>query len=243
MVCIEADGKRDSAICLGYARECDYAVQVSLRDGADAAHRHPELGEADGLSRFEEGVGLLVAKESGLHLHIGAVVVREGLAPLQAVLVHAPGPNLLAGKVGVVCVVDDSRVRMGVVNSHERLAAAVDKARNPTRSLIGDKAKVFSGGVDRPGVDVLEAVAGRKLHRVFNSGIIPDLDSGIAPPIEAVAEVAAVGQGDTLFEDGASGAQHDLDRPFHAVDAISIADRDRGAAVGRRGVSPINRGE
>ena len=83
-----------------------------------------------------------------------------------------------------------SRVRVGVINSHERLAAAVNKARNPTGGLIGDEAQVFSGGVDGPGVDVFESVASRELHGIFNSGVVPDLDASIAPPIKAVAEIA-----------------------------------------------------
>ena len=55
----------------------------------------------------EEAVGLLVAEEAGLHLHVGALVVGERLAPVEAVGVAAPGPDLLRGRVLGRRVVDD----------------------------------------------------------------------------------------------------------------------------------------
>ena len=76
---------------------------------ADPPHWHPVFGEADDPLRPEQAVGLLVAEEAGLHLDVGAVVVREGLAPVEAVRVGAPRPDLLGRRVLGRGVVDDSR--------------------------------------------------------------------------------------------------------------------------------------
>ncbi len=57
-------------------------------------------------------------------------------------------------------------------------------------------------------------------------GVVPDADAGVAPPVEALADVVAIAEADALFENGRAGTQDELDAPFHAVDAIDIADGD-----------------
>ena len=58
-----------------------------------------------------------------------------------------------------------------------------------------------------------------------------------------MASVAVIGQSDVLFEQRASGTQNDLYRPIHAVHAVAISYRHRGAAIGRSAVGPVDRGD
>ena len=54
--------------------------------------------------------------------------------------------------------------------------------------------------------------------------VVPDLDTGVVPPVEAVPHVAAIVERDSLFEHGGSGTQDEFHRPLHSVHAINIAD-------------------
>ena len=131
---------------------------------------------------------------------------------------------------------------MRAVDSHECLGTAVGEGLE-TASVIFEEAEVLPLQIDRPGIDVGCAVFNRELHRVANDGVAPHFDAGIVPPEEMMASVAVIGQSHMLFEQRASGTQNDLYRPIHAVYAIAIAHRHRGAAIGRSAVGPVNRGD
>ena len=93
-VCVEANFKGDLPVLLSRPLQGEHAAEVRPGDGSDAARRHPELGEADGLSRLEKVVGCLVPEQPGLHLHVAAVVVGEPVTPIERVAVGAPGEEL-----------------------------------------------------------------------------------------------------------------------------------------------------
>ena len=91
-----------------FAREVHGSVEIRAREAADFANRQPVLAKLDGLLRLEESVGLLVAEEPGLDLDVGALVVGERPAPVLALGVPAPGPDLLAGhSSGEKCTIPD----------------------------------------------------------------------------------------------------------------------------------------
>jgi len=94
---------------------------------------------------------------------------------------------------------------MRAVDSHERLGAAVGEGLK-IASLIGDQAEVFPLGINRPGIDVGGAVFDRELRRVIDSGVVPDFDAGVVPPVEAMTRVAAVVERDVLFQARLAGA-------------------------------------
>ena len=79
------------------------------------------------LARLKKCVGLLVAKQPGLHFEISAVVVGERLAPIEPIGINAPRPDFLGRKFFIFREMHNSGVGLRVPNSHERLAAAVDE--------------------------------------------------------------------------------------------------------------------
>ena len=79
------------------ARKTEHSRKIGARDPANLPHRHPVLREVDRLPGFHESIRLLIAKQAGLDLNVSTVVVGEGVAPVHAFFVHAPGPDLLGG--------------------------------------------------------------------------------------------------------------------------------------------------
>ena len=123
------------------------------------------------------------------------------------------------------------RLRRGVIDAHEGLAAAVDEAGHEAREVVPREAEVDARGVHRPGVDVGEVVGGRELHRVEDARVALGADRGRRPPVEAVAHVAAVVERRRLLEERPAGAQGELDPPLHPVRAIDRPHPDRRAPV------------
>ena len=123
------------------------------------------------------------------------------------------------------------RLRRGVIDAHEGLAAAVDEAGHEAREVVPREAEVDARGVHRPGVDVGEVVGGRELHRVEDVRVALGADRGRRPPVEAVAHVAAVVERRRLLEERPAGAQGELDPPLHPVGAIDRPHPDGRAPV------------
>ena len=120
------------------------ALVVRARVAADPPDRLVRLAEAQQLLRLEERVRLLVAEEARLDLEVRALVVRQRLAPVLALVVPAPGPDLLARQVVVIRHVDHARLRAGVVDAHEWLAAAVHEARDEAAGMVAGVAEVLA---------------------------------------------------------------------------------------------------
>ena len=211
--------------------QVEYSGEVGAGDAADGAHWHPVFGEVDALPRLQERIGFLVAHQPRLHLDVGAVVVGEGAPPVETVGIHAPRPDLLGGQIGVVGIVGDAGLRLGMVDAHERFTAAVYELGNRTARLVAYHAQVDSGRVDRPGFHLGETVAGGPAHGIPDFRVVPHAHSGVVPPVESMPHVAAVVEGDALFQYGGAGRQAQLDRPLHAVRAVDVAHHHARAAV------------
>jgi len=69
------------------------------------------------------------------------------------------------------------------------------------------------------------------LHGILDSRIIPHLNSRIVPPVEAVANVAAIVECDLLFENSGVRPQHEFNRPLHSVYPVDVANLNGSAAV------------
>jgi len=57
---------------------------------------YPVFCEGYVLPRLKECIRLLISEEARLQLDIGAIVVRECVAPIKAIRVNTPGPNFLS---------------------------------------------------------------------------------------------------------------------------------------------------
>src|SRR5467141_3871758 len=79
-------------------------------------------------------------------------------------------------------------------------------------------------------------------HGVLNLRIVPNLDSGIVPPIETMSYIASIAQRDTLLKDGGPRTQSQFDGPFHSIDSVDIANGDRSTAVLVARIREIHRG-
>jgi len=64
---------------------------IRLPDG------HPVFSEGYGLSRLQECIRLLISEKARLQLDIGAIVVRECVAPIKAIRVNTQDQIFLAG--------------------------------------------------------------------------------------------------------------------------------------------------
>ena len=95
--------------------------------------------------------------------------------------------------------------------------------------------------IDRPGPDFGESVRRCIAHGINDLRVVPRVDAGIVPPVESVPHVAAIVQGDPLFQHGRFWSKNQLDRPLHAVNAIDVADGHRCAAVVMLGKGEIDR--
>lgn len=90
VVGVEADVERYFAIGLLRASEGEDSVQVGVADGSDGADRHPELGEVDRLAGFKKGIGFLVSEQTGLYFNVGGIIIGEGFAPFEALVIDSP---------------------------------------------------------------------------------------------------------------------------------------------------------
>jgi len=225
------------------ARQVDHGLGVGPRDPADLPHRHPVFGEADRLLGAQEAVGLLVAEEAGLDLHVGAVVVRERLPPVEAVGVRAPGPDLLRGRVLARRVVHDPGAGGRMPHPHEGLAAPVGEKGHGAVEVVAHDREVDALGVDRPGVHLAEAVGRGVAHRVGDPAVVVHADAGVVPPVEAPPHCARVVEGHVLLEERAARPQPQLHPPLHPVDPVHVRHPDGGAAVGAPRQREVHRGE
>ena len=81
------------------------------------------------------------------------------------------------------------------------------------------------------GSNVPESVTGSEAHRILDLRVVPDLNAGIVPPVEAVANVAAIVERNPLLQDGGMRLQHEFHRPLHSVDPVNISHQYESAAV------------
>src|SRR6266478_4074502 len=88
---------------------------------------HPVFCEGYVLPRFKECICLLISEEARLQLDIGAIVVRECVAPIKAVRVNTPGPNFLSRQVGIAGKVHSSGACSGMPDAHEVFPASMDE--------------------------------------------------------------------------------------------------------------------
>ena len=191
-------------------------------------------------SRLQKLVCHLVLEQAGLELDVGTVVIRQAMPPVERAGVITPAKDLLRRHRAGIRPVGHSGIGMRTVEAHERFRAAVGECFK-VALLLGDQAQVYSLRIDGPCINVIGAVVLGELHRIVQSGVRPDFDARIVPPEKMVARIAMVGQSDALFYESRAWVKNNLDRPIHAVDAVSISNGDRSAPVGRGAVSPIYR--
>src|SRR5947208_2459419 len=75
-----------------------------------------------------------------------------------------------------------SRVR--IPHGHKWFAASVHKKRHGALGVILNNAEIIAIGFDWPGLDFPKSMACCEAHGILNPRIVPDLNSGIIPPIE-----------------------------------------------------------
>ena len=234
LICVESRDQTSITPC-----ETSHARQVRTRDSADLADRHPVFAKLQRLPRLEECVSFLIAKQSALDFDVCAVVIGKCLAPIHPICVDTPGPDFLGGEARVVREMHGPRIGLWMPHSHEVFAAAMDKLRNRSAGVIANDTEIETI-IDRPGSDFGEAVRRCKPHGINDLRVVPHSDAGVVPPVETMPHVAAVIQRDPLLEHGRFWSKNQLDGPLHAVNAIDIADGDRGAAVVMPGIGVID---
>ena len=200
------------------------------------------FGEAHRLLRFEESVRLLVAEEPRLQLHVGAVVVRERLAPPHGVGVVAPRPHLVRGQLRGIRDVHGARARVRMVHADIRLARPVREERHGTVGLVADDAEIAAVGGARPRLDAREAVRRHERRGIHQLGVVPRLDRRVRPPVVAVPRIAAVAQRNLLLEPRLARTQTQLYLPRGSEDRVDVAHPDRSAAVFMRRGGEVDRG-
>src|ERR1700687_1989871 len=104
-----------------------YAGKTRAGNPVRFPDRHPVFREGYGLSRFEEGIGLLVPEEARLQFDIGAIVVGERLAPIKSVRVNPPRPDFFSRKLLIKCKMRCSCVGPRIPNADEVFAASMTK--------------------------------------------------------------------------------------------------------------------
>src|SRR6266853_1632443 len=95
-----------------------------------------------------------------------------------------------------------SGVRSGLPDAHEVFPASMNKQGHWPVGLIMYDAEILP------------------------LGIVPNLDGGIVPPVETMAHVASITQGDVLFENGGPRTQSQFNGPFHSINSVDIAHGD-----------------
>src|SRR6266852_469355 len=124
-----------------------------------------------------------------------------------------------------------SGVRSGLPDAHEVFPASMNKQGHRPVGLIMYDAEILPLRIDRPRLDLRKPMCRGKAHGVLNLGIVPNLDSGIVPPVETMAHVASITQGDVLLENGRPRTQSQFNGPFHSINSVDIAHNDRRTAV------------
>src|SRR6516162_2451452 len=118
-----------------------------------------------------------------------------------------------------------------MIDSHVWLLAAVAEPRNVARGLIGYHTQVGACRTHRPGIDVSEPMACGKLHGVQNAAVIPNLNSGISPPVKAMTHIAPIVESRLLFQTSLARAQRELHTPLHAVNSVDVSYPNGSAAI------------
>src|SRR5467141_3104563 len=116
-------------------------------------------------------------------------------------------------------------------HTHEVFPASMDEQRHWTVGLVVYDAEILPLRIDWPPWHFRKPVCCGKMHGVLNLRIVPNLHSGIVPPIETMPHIASITQRDALFENGGTGTQSQFDRPFHSINPVDIAHGDRRAAI------------
>ena len=135
----------------------------------------------------------------------------------------------------------DAGVRLRVIHRHVRLAAPVAEARHGSELVVADDGVVGALRIDRPRIDIGEAVRRRVRHRIDDPAVVVHLHTGVRPPVEAMPRVAAVVERRVLLERGGGGLHPQLNAPRHAVRSVDVADPRRRAAIRVRRRREIHR--
>ena len=154
------------------------------------------------MPRLQKRIGLLIPKEPGLNLHVGAVVIGKRVAPIESIGIDAPGPDLFRRNLAIVGEMHGSGVGLWIPDPHKIFTAPVGKLGDWPIRLVAYNAQIFSPRIHRPGFDFGKSVSGRKAHGIFDPRVVPGLYGRIVPPIEAMAYIASVIQCDPLFQNG-----------------------------------------
>src|ERR1700691_1409442 len=170
----------------------DDTGQIGPGNSARFSNRHPIFGERYTLPWLEEGISLLIAEKTGLQLNVSTVVIRQRFAPIQPVGINSPGPDFLGRKIRIIRKMSRTRIRVGIPYTHVILTGPMTKKGNRSIGLVPNDAQVLAAFVDRPFLHFCKTMGRGKAHRVLNVGIIPHLDTGIVPPVEAMAHVTPI---------------------------------------------------
>ena len=79
------------------------------------------------MPRLQERVSLLVPEQTGLQLDVRAVIVRERFSPIEAICVHAPGPDFLRGHLKILGKMRGAGVGVRIPHAHEVFSASMGK--------------------------------------------------------------------------------------------------------------------
>src|SRR6266567_453193 len=90
---------RHGLFALAVATKIDHSLRVCTRNAAEFTNRNPVFGERSSFLRIQKSVSLLVPEQASLNLHVCAVVVRQGGAPIQTIFVTTPRPDLLRREI------------------------------------------------------------------------------------------------------------------------------------------------
>src|SRR2546430_7415850 len=126
-------------------------------------------------------------------------------------------------------------------DAHEVLAASMDKQRYGSVGLVTNDTEILTLRIDRPPLYLRKSMRCGIAHGVLNLRIVPNLDSGIIPPVKTMAYIASIGQPDALFENGRTRPQLQVDGPFHSINSVDIPNGDRCAAILVAGIRKIHR--
>src|SRR5256885_584314 len=88
----------------------------------------------------------------------------------------------------------------GMPYPHEVLAASMGKERNCAMNVIADDTKVVPILIHRPRRDFGETVTGGEPHGIDDLRIVRNRGGCIVPPVEAMPDITAVAERDSLLQ-------------------------------------------
>ncbi len=223
--------------------------------GPDAGDGIQELREDPRLVRRELAeVGLVVRVHPGHELDVRPVGIREVPVPRMPEVGVAPGPQLLAGRDGVVRHVHEPGVR-GMVVAPEGVRLGADGHVRRRHRDVAVPAQVGIGFVPGAVVDPVVAAAGDGERRHRSPGVVGDMDDvrwehglvsvvdvhrDVRPPQEGLHEGGAVVEPDPNLDECRVWSQAQSVHALHPAHRLVLGAPRRGAAVGLSLDDPID---